>query len=72
MSCDVKENCCAADFMPQDEMRELQLSRLQKIVRHAYDNVEFFRKRMDEKGVTPEDVKTLKDIQLLPFCLQPP
>ena len=59
--------CCASDFMPQDELRKVQLTRLQKIVRHAYDNVEFFRNRMNENGVKPEDIKTLEDIQKLPF-----
>ena len=53
--------------MPQDELRKVQLTRLQKIVRHAYDNVEFFRNRMNENGVKPEDIKTLEDIQKLPF-----
>ena len=63
-------NCCekSADFLGVDELRELQLSRLQKMVKHSYDNVALFRSRMDEKGVKPEDVKTLKDIEKLPFC----
>ena len=44
------ENRCAADFMDIASLRDVQLSRLQKIVAHAYKNVEFFRNRMDEKG----------------------
>ena len=48
-------------------MRELQLARLKNIVRHAYDNVPLFHSRMDERGVKPEHIKTLKDIALLPF-----
>ncbi|MBE6357463.1 MAG: phenylacetate--CoA ligase [Lentisphaerae bacterium] len=63
----VKNQCCAADFMPVETLRDIQLTRLQKIVRHAYDNVEFFRKRMDDMQVKPDDVKTLTDIQKLPF-----
>ena len=59
--------CCAADFMPVGELRSVQLARLQKIVEHAYNNVEFFRNRMNEKGVKPSDIKTLEDIQKLPF-----
>ncbi|MBE6376499.1 MAG: phenylacetate--CoA ligase [Lentisphaerae bacterium] len=61
------ENRCAADFMDIASLRDVQLSRLQKIVAHAYKNVEFFRNRMDEKGITPEDIKSLTDIQKLPF-----
>ncbi len=61
------DNCCAADFMDVNYLRELQLARLQKIVLHAYSNVEFFRKRMDEKGVKPQDITSLSDISKLPF-----
>ena len=60
-------NICAPDFMGVDSLRELQLNRLQKIVRHAYDNVAFFRSRMEERGVRPEHITKLKDIELLPF-----
>ena len=67
MDLNIKNGVCAADFMPVDELRDVQLSRLQNIVAHAYNNVEFFRKRMDENGVKPADVKTLSDIQKLPF-----
>ena len=67
MDLTVKNGCCAADFMATEQLRELQLTRLQKIVRHAYDNVEFFRNRMNEKGISPDDIKTLNDIQKLPF-----
>lgn len=67
MCSNVNENCCAADFMNVDELRKLQLSKLQNIVRHAYCNVEFFHKKMDEKGIVPDDIKNLDDIVLLPF-----
>ncbi|MBQ9430901.1 MAG: phenylacetate--CoA ligase [Kiritimatiellae bacterium] len=57
----------APDYMPREQMSALQLHRLQATVKRAYDNVPLFRKRMDERGVRPEHVKTLKDIALLPF-----
>ncbi|MBQ9787436.1 MAG: phenylacetate--CoA ligase [Lentisphaeria bacterium] len=63
----LEKGCCAADFMAAGELRELQLARLQKIVKHAYDNVEFFRNRMIERNITPADIKTLEDIRKLPF-----
>ena len=67
MDSSTSAKCCAADFMPVESLRELQLTRLQQIVRHAYDNVEFFRKRMDDMRISPADIKTLSDIQKLPF-----
>ena len=48
-------------------MRALQLEKLQKTVKHEYDNVPAYRKKMDEAGVKPEDIKVLEDIQKLPF-----
>ena len=51
----------------RETMRALQLEKLQKTVKHEYDNVPAYRKKMDEAGVKPEDIKVLEDIQKLPF-----
>ena len=51
----------------RETMRALQLEKLQKTVKHEYDNVPAYRKKMDEAGVKPEDIKVLEDIQNLPF-----
>ncbi len=51
----------------RETMRALQLEKLQKTVKHEYDNVAPYRKKMDEAGVKPEDIKTLDDIRKLPF-----
>ena len=67
MTFDPIDSLCSADFVKVEHLRALQLIRLQKIVRHAYDNVALFRSRMDERGVRPEHIKELKDIALLPF-----
>ena len=64
----VNDNYSANDYISPEFLRELQLARLQTMVKHSYDNVELFRNRMDELKVKPEDIKTLKDINLLPFC----
>jgi phenylacetate-CoA ligase len=37
------------------------------VVKKAYENVPYYRKRLDDAGVTPEDIQTLKDIERLPF-----
>lgn len=49
------------------ELEELQLRRLQWTVRHAYENVPHYHRRFTEHGVTPDDIRTLDDIRLLPF-----
>ena len=55
------------DYMPREELRELQLAKLQKLVSYEYDRVPLFRRRCDEKGVKPRDIVTLADIAKLPF-----
>lgn len=56
-----------AECMSHDDKQELQLKRLQKIVKKAYDNVDYYRKRFQEVNITPEDIETLDDINKLPF-----
>ena len=51
----------------REQLNQIQLERLQKTVKHVYDNVPLYRERMDAAGVRPEDVKTLDDITRLPF-----
>ncbi|MBD9527322.1 phenylacetate--CoA ligase PaaK [Paracoccus sp. PAR01] len=51
----------------RDEIAELQFHRMQWSLKHAYDNSPFYRKRFDENGAHPEDLKTLADIAKFPF-----
>lgn len=51
----------------RDEISALQLQRLQWSVRHTYDNVEPYRKKCQEKGVHPDDLKQLSDLSKFPF-----
>jgi len=44
-----------------------QSERLVKTVRHVWDNVPFYRKRMEESGVTPDDIRGVEDLHKLPF-----
>lgn len=53
--------------MSRDEMRELQGEKLKKIVAHSYRNSPFYKKRFDEYGVHPDDIRTIDDIVKLPF-----
>ncbi|MCG6902581.1 MAG: phenylacetate--CoA ligase [Rhodobacter sp.] len=50
-----------------DEIRGLQLDRMKWSLRHAYDNVPMYRKRFDEAGAHPDDLKDLKDLARFPF-----
>ncbi|WP_405218912.1 phenylacetate--CoA ligase PaaK [Agrococcus sp. Ld7] len=50
-----------------DELRALQLTRLQQTVRHAYANVPTYTRKFDEAGVHPDDIRELSDLQRLPF-----
>ncbi len=54
-------------WLSADELQALQLSRLQQLVRHAYDNVPFYRERYQQAGIHPEDIQSLQDFQALPF-----
>jgi phenylacetate-CoA ligase len=58
-------------FMPtiktKKELAELQLKGLKWTVNHAYRGSPFYRKRLEEAGVKPKDIRSLKDLQKLPF-----
>ena len=60
----------ALDYMPREQLAALQLHRLKATVQRCYDHVPITRRRMDERGVRPEHIKTLKDIALLPFMMK--
>lgn len=55
------------ETLPREELEVLQTRRLQALCRKLYANVPFYRRRFDERGITPDHIKTLRDIRLLPF-----
>ncbi len=55
------------ECMSRSKLEALQLERLQNTVRRVYENVLPYRRKMDELGVRPEHIRTLKDLALLPF-----
>ena len=55
------------ETMPVEEMKKLQSEKLVKQVKHVYENVEYYRNLMDEKGVKPDDIKGIDDLYKLPF-----
>jgi phenylacetate-CoA ligase len=54
----------------RDEITALQLERLRWTLRHAYDNVPFYRRRFDEAGVHPDDCRELADLGSYPFTVK--
>ena len=55
------------ETMPVDQLKALQSERLVKQVKHVWDNVPYYRAKMEEKGVTPDDIKGIEDLYKLPF-----
>jgi phenylacetate-CoA ligase len=60
----------APDFLPLEELHDLQLQRLKTMVQRAYNHVALFRKRMDAAGLEPTDVRSLDDVTKLPFTVK--
>ena len=57
---------CATPY----EMESLQSFRLSQTVRRIYENVPYYRQKMDEHGVKPEDIRSVKDLSKLPFTVK--
>ena len=57
----------AKECMSRDELHNLQSARLVKLVDRVYHNVEFYRKKMQQLGIEPGDIKGIEDITKLPF-----
>ncbi|MBP3271511.1 MAG: phenylacetate--CoA ligase [Ruminococcus sp.] len=58
-----KEHEC----MSREEMKALQSKKLVAQVKHVWDNVPYYRKKMEEMGVSPDDIKSVDDLHKLPF-----
>ena len=50
-----------------EEIRAIQSEKLVKQIRHVWDNVPYYRKKMEDKGVTPDDIQSVDDLHKLPF-----
>mgnify|MGYP003306632900 CR=1 FL=1 len=55
------------ETLSRKEIEAIQLDKLQKVVARVYEKVPYYRNKMDEIGMKPEDVKTLDDLKKLPF-----
>ena len=59
-----------AEKMARSDMQALQLDRLRQTVETVYRDVPFYRKKMDETGVRPDHIQSLKDLSLLPLTVK--
>src|SRR6266704_5098544 len=55
------------ETLPRPALEALQLKRLKSTLARVYANVPFYKESLDKAGITPDDVKSLEDIQKLPF-----
>ena len=55
------------ETLPREEIEKIQLERLKETVSRVYNKVPAYRKKMEEAGITPDDVKCLADLSKLPF-----
>ncbi|MFD7816717.1 phenylacetate--CoA ligase PaaK [Streptomyces sp. NPDC059785] len=60
----------AAERLGPEELRVLQTERLRASLRHAYENVPFYRQSFDKAGIRPEDCRTLADLSRFPFTVK--
>ena len=67
---DVKGGLDAAERASRDEIQALQMERLSWSLRHAYDNVPFYRAQFDAAGIHPSDLKSLSDLSKFPFTVK--
>jgi len=55
------------ETMSRAEIEAIQLARLSETVTRVYEKVQPYRKKMDEAGVKPQDIRSLSDLKRLPF-----
>ena len=65
-----KDDLEPIEIASRDEISALQLQRLKWSLKHAYDNVPFYKKSFDDAGVHPDDLKTLSDLSKFPFTVK--
>ena len=55
------------DYLPRERLAQLQLQRLRAVVGRAFERVAIFRRRLEERGLTPASITRLEDLARLPF-----
>ena len=57
----------AAEFWSRDQIEATQAVRLKNVVTRVWNGSPFYRKRLEEAGVTPESIRSIADIERIPF-----
>jgi len=57
-----------SQYWPREKLQEYQFKQLKKLLRHAYENVPYYRKTFKKRGLRPEDIRSLEDLNKIP-CL---
>jgi len=60
----------ALDYIPRPELEQLQLQRVRAIVARTYEHVPLFRSRLKDRGLVPDDIRSLSDVSRLPFTVK--
>ena len=55
------------ETLPREDLEALQLTRLRNLCERVYANVPHYRRRFDEAGISPADIRKLSDLKYLPF-----
>ncbi|MGB9845646.1 phenylacetate--CoA ligase family protein [Methanothermobacter tenebrarum] len=55
------------ECISRDDLKELQLKRLQETIKRVYENVPYYKKKLEENNIYPEDIESLEDIKRLPY-----
>ena len=55
------------ETLPREEIEAIQLEKLKKLVKRMYEGAPYFKKKMDDLGLKPDCIQTIKDVQKLPF-----
>jgi len=56
-----------SQWWSREQLEEYQLEQLSKLLHHAYENVPYYRRIFDDRGLKPKDIRALKDLQKLPY-----
>ena len=58
------------DFLPKEVLRDLQWQRFRATLFHTYNNVAWYREKLDGLGIKPEDIRSLDDVRHLPLLVK--
>lgn len=56
-----------SQWWSREKLEEYQIQQLSRLLRHAYENVSYYRVVLDERGLKPKDIQDFKDLQQLPY-----